>query len=301
MLARLSIFLGACVLGIAAPGVRAQVLDVFDGETLYEGGFLVTLGFDLARGDRLRRGSNRIPDLIGAAETHWRTTLAVQYGLRHDLQLGVALPYVSTDQDGVGIGADASGVGDLSLLGKWRFFRWDAPGEALNVSALADLSLPTGEDDATTSGMRIQPELQVGSGGVDPGLGLAATYEPGRWRFNAAGLYRFRTDTDGDHARLGDELIAEVEIGNRFWLEPYPGPFMRADIAARYFWQDESRQGARLPSTGSERATLAVTWAFRPRPALDLQAGVELPIWQRVNGTQLGRDWAVTLAIGYRF
>ena len=135
------------------------MLDVLDGETLYEGGFLVSLGFDLQRGDTLRRGSRRVPNPLDASEQRSRTTLAIQYGLRHDLQLGLAIPFVSQDRDGAGIGADSAGVGDVMLLGKWRFYRWDAPGKALNVSALAELSLPTGDGAAS-------------SGDVDPSLGF---------------------------------------------------------------------------------------------------------------------------------
>lgn len=295
-------YIAVLVALLASHAARAQaVLDVFDGETLYEGGFLVTFGFDLERGSDLRRGTHRVPDPFAAHETKTRTTLAVQYGLRNDIQLGLALPYVANDRDGTGVGANASGLGDLTLLGKWRFYRWDAPAKALNVAALLDVSLPTGQDDEKQNGVRIEPELQPGSGSVDPALGVAATYEPGRWRFNMAALYRFRTDIDGDHTHLGDELVTEVEVGNRFWLEPYPGPFMRADVAVRYYWEDESRQDGRLRDTGGERAAVALTWAFRPRPSLDFQASAELPFWQDVNGTQLGEDWGMSLAFGYRF
>ena len=50
-------------LGLSSPSLRAQgVLDVLDGETLYEGGFLFTLGFELNRGEELRRGTRRVSD-----------------------------------------------------------------------------------------------------------------------------------------------------------------------------------------------------------------------------------------------
>jgi hypothetical protein len=267
---RQRIFAGVVVV-LASASARAQgILDVLDGETLYDGGFLLTVGFELARGEQLRRGAHRVNDPLAS----------------HELET---------------LEQDAAGIGDVDLLAKWRFYRWDAPGKALNVSLLTELSLPTGEDDASINGMRIEPELQPGSGGVDPALGFGLTYEPERWRFNAAGLYRLHTDTDGDDARLGDELIAELAAGNRFWLEPYPGPFMRADLALRYYWQDLSRQNGRLVDTGGERATLGVNWAFRPRPSLDFQLAVEIPLWQEVHGTQLGEDWAVSFTFGYRF
>jgi hypothetical protein len=274
---------------------------VLDGETLYEGGFLFTTGFELERGERLRRASDRVGDPLASHEVETRTTLALQYGLRNDLQLGIAIPYVTHERAGIGFEADAEGIGDLTLLAKWRFYRWDAPGKALNVALLSELSLPTGDDDDAFQGVRLEPELQPGSGGVDPALGFGATYEPERWRFNAALLYRLHTDSDGDNVRLGDELVSELAVGNRFWLEPYPGPFMRADLALRYYWQDKSRANGTLPDTGGERASVSVNRAFRPRPSLDFQVSFEVPFWQDVNGTQLGTDWNITFNCGYRF
>ncbi len=292
----------AILVGTATVAVPAQgILDRLDGETLYDGGFLLTAGFDLVRDDVLRRGGARVTDPSASHETELRTTLALQYGLRNNVQIGIAVPYVAHEAAGIGLQNTAEGLGDVSVLGKWRFYRWDAPGKALNVSLLAELSLPTGEDDARSDGVRLEPELQPGAGGLDPALGFGLTHEPERWRFNAACLYRLRTDTDDDGWRLGDEFVSELAIGNRFWLQPYPGPFMRADLAVRYYWQDESRASGPVLDSGGERAAFALTWAFRPRPSLDFQASIEIPFWRDVNGTQLDTDWEAHVTFGYRF
>jgi hypothetical protein len=270
-----------------------QILDRLDGETLYEGGWLLTAGFAHSVGDA---------DSLPARETEQQATLSLQHGLRNDLQLGVAIGWLAHQRTGPGPTQDSAAVGDLSLLGKWRCYRWEAPGKALNVALLGELSLPTGEDDARSAGLRLEPELQAGSGGVDPALGLGATYEPGRWRFNAAGLHRWHTDTDSDDTRPGDELVAEIAAGNRFWLEPYPGPFMRLDLFARYYAQRRSElAGVRLFDSGGERTTIGLNWAFRPRPQLDLQVRVETPFWQEVNGAQPGEDWTLDISVGLRF
>ncbi|MBK9129719.1 MAG: transporter [Phycisphaerales bacterium] len=256
------VLLAAGLLGCVVATAPAQgVLDLMDGETLYEGGSLVTLGFEYDRGDRLRRGTRRVADPGASQEASTRSTLAYQFGLRHDLQVGVALPYASHERIGTGGSAEADGIGDLDLLAKWRFYRFDALGVALNVSALGALSLPTGADDATANGLRLEPELQPGSGGVDPALGIGVTHEPERWRFNAAALYRWRTDTDSDDTRLGDELVCELAAGNRFWLEPYPGPVPRASTWSRATtmrlppsrpasWRTAVANGRRSGSTG---------------------------------------------------
>lgn len=291
----------AGLLCLLAPLNGQGLLDVLDGETLYDGGFLTTLGFEFEAGDILRTGSRRVADPQALRERTRRTTFALQYGLRHDLQIGFSLPYVDRERVGVGIEQRAGGLGDLDLLLKWRCYRWDAPGAALNVAVLAEMSLPTGDDARRSAGMRLEPELQPGSGSFDPAAGLAATYEPGRWRYNLAARHRWRTDFDDDGAHLGDDTVAEAAIGNRFWLEPYPGPFMRADLVLRYYREGRAALNGPLANSGTQRSTIAVNWAFRPRPALDLQLHVELPLWQEVTGTQIGDDWSAGFTFGFRF
>lgn len=290
-------------LALAAVG-RAQgpVLDVVDGETLYEGGHLLTVGTELEREERLRAGRDRAGDPTAANRFRLTTTLALQYGWRNDLQVGIAVPYVVDEGEALGGGTTAAGLGDVELLAKWRFHRWDAPRVAINTALVTSLSLPTGDDDRTEGAFELEPEQQPGSGGLDPAIGLAVTPEPGRWRFNAAVLHQLRTDTDGDGDRLGSAWFAELAVGNRFWLEPYPGPFMRLDVFVH--WYDEARDragGRRLADTGGERLAVGANWAFRPRPSLDFQLAGEVPVWRDANGVQLDEDWSVQFTFGHRF
>jgi hypothetical protein len=294
---------------------QGPILDVLDGETLYESGFLLTLGTSLERRDTMRSGSQRVDDPQAAHESELVTTLGLQFGLRNDLQLGIALPYVDHDRHalplalpggGGGGGAPlldqaASGLGDLTLLAKYRFWRQNGPGFATNYACITGVSLPTGEDDQRQGFTELEPEMQPGSGGIDPMLGVAVTHEPGRWRFNAAALHHWHTDSDGDGDRLGNEWTAELSVGNRFWLEPYPGPFMRLDAVLRYHHEDRAEQDGELPDTGGNRYTAGLNLAFRPRPSLDLQLYAEAPIHEEVNGTQLASDWGLQLTLGYRF
>ena len=286
----------------AALSAQGAVLDVLDGETLYDGGFLFTVGQEIQRRETLRSGSRRVDDPRAMHEQEQSTTMALQYGLRHDLQIGIAAQWVANDQIRNDGELHAEGVGDVELLAKYRFLRLDGRGFATNFALLSGVSLPTGDDDSSSSGTELTPDIQVGSGSVDPMLGAAVTHEPGRWRFNAATFYHLRTDADRDGDRPGNELTVELAAGNRFWLEPYPGPFMRLDVVGRYYHSERDQQdGSAQQSTGGERFTLGLNYAFRPRPALDFQLYVEVPIAQRVNDTQLGVDWQADFTIGHRF
>ena len=286
--------------GLLSAFVQEGTLDVLDGETLFEGGWLFTLGVETETREGLRRGSDRVDDPLDRKLTERIAALGAHYGLRHDLQLSAILPWVERDFESGSDRISADGPGDFAFVAKWRFYRWDDVGKAANFAVMAGVEAPTGEDGEEANGVRLPPELQPGSGSWDPSLGAAATYEPGRWRFNAATLYQ-RNGKGGGDFKDGDELFAELAAGNRFWLEPYPGPFMRFDVLLRYRHQTRaSLGGSTLSATGGDFLTAGATLAFRPRPTLDFQVFVEVPVWQDVNGIQLEEDVRFFFAFGFR-
>jgi hypothetical protein len=241
-----------------------------------------------------------VSDPLGRRLTEFTTSLSAHYGLRNDLQVSAVVPWVSRDLESDAGDVSSSGLGDAALVAKWRFYRWDRLGAAANFALIGGLEAPTGDDGDESDGARLPPELQPGSGSWDPALGAAATYEPERWRFNAAILYQ-RNGKGGQDYKAGDEIFAELAAGNRFWLEPYPGPFMRFDVLLRYRNQDRATfGGATVDDSGHEIVTAGANLAFRPRPSLDFQAYFEVPVYQHQNGTQLEEDWSFIFVFGFR-
>lgn len=292
-------------LGPAATCAQDGTLDVLDGETLYEGGWLFTVSSGVRREERLKDGDSTVSDPLHRRRTELTTTMAAHYGLRYDLQLSAILPHVYREEirlDRSGPNRlSADGPGDFVGLVKWRCWRWDAPGEALNLAVLGGVEFPTGSDHQRDHGSRLDPELQPGSGSWDPLAGAAITYEPRRWRFNAMALYKLNTENRHGY-EFGDESFAELALGNRFWLEPYPGPFMRVDVLLRYRNEARARlDGHRLSASGGDLVTVGANWAFRPRPTIDIQLAIELPLYERVNGVQLAEEVSATFALGLRF
>lgn len=280
--------------------VQEGTLDVLDGETLYEGGWLFTTTIGLRGEDGLLHGSRGAPDPTNRRLRERFLWLGAHYGLRYNLQVGAILPWIHRDLRESGDTASSVGLGDLSLVVKWRFHRWDAPGKALNLALLAGVEAPTGTTRESDGGVRLVPELQPGSGSWDPFVGFTVTHEPWRWRFNAFVLYKQNLEGAQDY-RFGSELHAEISIGNRFWLEPYPGPFMRLDAAIRWHrhWSNRD-EGDLVTDSGRDVVVLAVNWAFRVRPSIDLQLEIEIPFWQRVRGIQPEQESSITFAFGYR-
>jgi hypothetical protein len=281
--------------------VQEGALDLLDGETLYEDGWLFTAGYERVEKGVFRDGSERVSDPLDRSELHQAAVLSAHWGLRHDLQLTAILPWLRREQRIEGAERlSAEGVGDLVLAAKYRFLRLDGPGWGTNFSVLGGLELPTGSDDEADGGATLAPDLQPGSGSWDPFLGGGVTHEPGRWRFNAFVFYK-RNGENGDDFKHGDRFYVELAAGNRFWLEPYPGPFMRADLLLRYRWEGHDEAGgAADPDSGGDQLTLGLNWAFRPRPTLDVQVGFELPVWESVEGTQVAETYSLFIALGVR-
>jgi hypothetical protein len=76
----------------------------------------------------------------------------------------------------------------------------------------------------------------------------------------------------------------------------------QADLALRYRreWADH-HSGSSVPNTGGHLVSAALNWAFRPRPSIDLQLSVELPLFEEVRGMQLRNQVALFAAFGLRF
>ena len=278
--------------------------DVLDGETLYEDGWLFTTGYGVDLKNHLQKGRDRISNPLDERQIDQTVDVSAHYGFRHDLQLSVIVPYVHRAlevDDPVGPNRfSAEGIGDVTLAAKWRYHRESGEGWSNNFAILFGADAPTGSDDARDHGVRLPSDLQPGVGGWAPFLGTGMTYEPERWRFNAFALYKYNSEGHHDYKR-GDQAFAELAAGNRFWLEPYPGPFMRLDLLLRYRHQAADRDsGDPVPNTAEDRLTTGFNWAFRPRPTIDIQVSVEVPIWQNERGIQLAEDVSIFVAFGFR-
>src|SRR5262245_4254942 len=114
----------------SAPALAQEgALDVLDGETLYEDGWLLTAGYEYRTRRGLLDGSDRIGDPFHQEEIHHAAVASAHYGLMNTLQVGAIVPYVSrvlTLEDPAGPDRLSSdGLGDIPIYAKWRYYRWD--------------------------------------------------------------------------------------------------------------------------------------------------------------------------------
>jgi len=281
-----------------------RTLDILGGETLYEDGWLLTLAYNAARKRGLLHEDDRVGDPAHTVVDEQSVTWSGHYGLLHDVQLGVVLPYVfnSIHQENTGgpTRLAAEGLGDISLFVKWGFLEVYEPHTNLKASLIGGLKGPSGSTHESDQGVRLPPDLQPGTGSWDGILGAAINYEPYRWKFDATVLYKLNGENN-DHYHFGNETFVELAAGNRFYLEPYPGPFMRFDLELLYRHFERDRLGGDpVANTGSDLLSVGGRYVFRPRPSIDLQVEVEVPIYQRAGGTQLAEEFTVLFVFAIR-
>src|SRR4030095_3477280 len=69
-------------------------LDVLDGETLYQDGWLVTAGYEFRLRKGLLDGSDSMADPLHQREFTQMPTVSAHYGALNTLQVGAIIPYV---------------------------------------------------------------------------------------------------------------------------------------------------------------------------------------------------------------
>lgn len=218
--------------------------------------------------------------------------VSLNYGLLRDLTLALNVPWIRKElvpqSPAGGPTTTASGIGDIRLLAKYRFFRADGFQKTLQLAALGGIKLPTGATDVRLpDGGFLPMPLQVGSGSADPLLGLSGT---GIWDWRVAHLSFFYRPArrGGRDYRLGDLFDYNAVTNFRVWTRPYPGPelYLGAEINGEVRGRDDTA-GVSVENSGSHRLFFSPTAVFFLFRNLTLESSLQFPVFQALNGTQL--------------
>ncbi len=151
-------------------------------------------------------------ELLGNDVDQWTIDTRLIYGLRKDLSLTLNAATILRDRDVVsaaGVG-DQEGLGDTTLMLKWRFWQHDpAPVDTNRLALIGGLRLPTGTDGLST-------------GGWDPFVGLTFTKVEGRHGMNASARYTASTDglANPISAGTGEADLLTLETSWLYRLSP---------------------------------------------------------------------------------
>ncbi len=231
-------------------------------------------------------------------------TLAGGYGLSKDLDLYLSVPFVhrssiqAEDADHLGRGEHAFGVGDLRLIGKYRF--WE---ERVSAALLVVVKAPTGKTSAKNkSGEKFEPELQPGSGSWDCSAGLTVSRSFWQhWTLASAVQYTYRGEGAQDE-KLGD--VFRHDLGVSYAIRPLgqnPNVSLVLEAETQWLNRDRSRSSDKVLDSGG------VVFLISPGLSIDLTKsvaafiGAPIPVYQNLGGEHQKLKYEVLAGVSWHF
>ncbi len=213
----------------------------------------------------------------------------------------------------------SSGIGDTTLLGKYRLYANDDLVPTKQVSVLFGLSVPTGDvhkkftnNTVNNQNGTILPfKMQLGSGTVDPIIGL--TYQGSRdpfwWGLNTQLEAHVYDNEQGYHRgqefrydfyamkQVHDNWVIHTQLNGsyegRFSREPYEGR-VNGEGHAGFNPQNNFLSPLFDPDNyGGNKVSISLGVKFQPIPLHVMELTATLPVYQDLNGPQLRDNWMI--------
>jgi hypothetical protein len=257
--------------------------------------------------------------------------LGVAYGVTHHFTLSAELPYVRRDglregehahsggtsiNEVVALG-NVAGIGDLSLLAKYRLSEGEGPGFAV----VAGIKVPTGRTDAASpDGERLETEHQPGTGSWDPLVGASASVPLGKATLTASALYQFST-MGVQRTRLGDRLQGGIALSHRFGgatpepqhhhdagIEPHHHDAAPRSASWDAFVELAGEWEGRQTIAGEVEAESGGAWAwvapgvrYNAASGWSAAAAIALPVWQDIRASHPDNRFRLMVSLGQAF
>ena len=232
--------------------------------------------------------------------------MGASYGITDDLSVSMKIPYVvindikeahSDEPDEVHRHGEVKGLGDLTVLGQYRFVKIaDAKFES---AVLFGLKVPTGNTrKKDINRERLETEHQPGSGSWDPMAGLAATKRFDKLSLDANLLYTIATK-GAQETDLGDLFNYNLAFSYQALIEK-----ISLDLILEINGESKQRQkidGAEDKNSGGNEVFLSpgLRISFNKNVMAYLSAGI--PVIQNLNGLQTDTKFRTLFGIGIGF
>lgn len=261
------------------------------------------------------------------------SAVGVAYGITDQLTVSAELPYVRRDDLRAGEHShsgsmstnevveldDVSGIGDASILAKYKIFDRDG----LRFALVGGLKLPTGSTrKRSKEGEWLETEHQPGSGSWDPLVGAAIGTKFGPVQLTASGLYQW-SGKGAQDTRLGDRAQVGVAISHRFGppehhheepkdeddYSPKAEHHGRHghdcwDVFVELTGEWEGRQkvdGEIEEESGGHSIWFGPGARYNSAKGWSAALAFGLPVWQSIRDSHPDNDYRLTLAVSRAF
>jgi hypothetical protein len=267
--------------------------------------------------DDLYDGSSKV-DNPGNKETYLTTQLTGFYAINPELTALLVVPYSKKtmreieDATGDVVTGDSTGLGDLSLFGRYIFLTRHALDSTTLLAGQLGIKFATGATDAKNdAGEFMDAHIQPGTGSTDVLLGLNGSHAVGRSTLSSSILYTFSGEGEaGDTThQFGDMLNYDVTGLYRIYPATPPGPTVSVAVGiAGEQRGDETIDGANVGGSGHV-VYLNTGLLYIPAPKWVLEFNYRPAIYHNVAliteegapGPMLGEKYKMVLSATHTF
>lgn len=228
------------------------------------------------------------------------------YGITHKFAVFAAIPYLdksmSLSMGGNRVTRSSSGIGDLKLFGRYTLFQKDMRRKTFRIGAFAGFEAPTGKSSETDSLGKLPVPLQSGSGSWDEFGGIVATYQT--LPFQIDGQLSYRHNGPANDFQAGDEFRADLSLQYRLLprvMTSDTSSFFYGVLEIGLINQAENRlSGTKDLNSGGTSIFITPGLQYVTRKWV-LEAAVQLPLKQNLNGNALRTDYIFTTGFRVNF
>jgi hypothetical protein len=228
------------------------------------------------------------------------------YGINSKLAVFAAVPYLQKDIDltanNARINRTSNGIADSKFFARYTFMQKDEQAQTLRLAGFAGVKAPTGEDQQSDIFGVLPTPLQSGSGSWDNFFGLVLTRQKLDYQIDLQLSYN-NTGT-ANQFEAGNTFNADASFQYRIFpnnLSDGNNHFIYAVLEANYSQQDNNRiMGAKDNNSGGSRLFISPGIQYVTRKYI-LEAAIQLPVEQNLNGFALETDYVVTTGFRINF
>jgi hypothetical protein len=231
----------------------------------------------------------------------------VSYTPTQTLQLEAEVPYQGTSfDDGLRSGS-GSGFGNITVWGKYRFYRALETWGDKQAAVRFGLELPTGKKGAPGEEKLALPEfVRQQLGPIDGGVAFhtGAVYSQARGRI----IYGANVEATGRAARAGFRMGHEMRVNTdlEYVLLPLkyqsPGKELFVLLETTYAYRSRGRiEGRAVQGSSSSEFYLAPGLQFTATPRLVLEASYQFPVVRNMGPLVLRTDRNVLVGVRYLY
>lgn len=267
----------------------------------------VAKGEYLARQQFIINQSGDDPSTLDRDRTAKTAVTVLGYGFNSKLALFGVLPFhdnqiTLTTGGGQRVKRSASGLGDVTVFGRYTLLQHDQLGRNFRLASFAGIKVPTGDDDKRDALGLLPTTVQPGSGSWDPLFGVITTYQTLDYQID--GQVSYQINNAANHFEAGNVARLDGSFQYRIWPSTLSGHvpgFLYGVIEANLIHQQNNKVNGSLdPDSGGTRLFLTPGLQYVTRRWI-VETVIQVPIEQNLNGTALENDYIGRLSARFNF